>query len=133
MIDGVNGSTAERRERRQVRSTCTSARANPEPGKKQALLRQPVGHRLHDQRHGNAYVVSAGSDLLVKVNVAANGKLTFTVDADTTRYIDLNDPANPATSGANAGKNPQGIVINRAGHARLRDQLRLAQRLASST
>ena len=40
----------------------------------------------------------------------AAGKLTYTVDADTTRYIDLNDPANPATSGDNAGKNPQGIV-----------------------
>ena len=34
---------------------------------------------------------------------------------DTTRYIDLNDPANPATAGANAGKNPQGIVVNAAG------------------
>src|SRR5439155_20159110 len=29
-----------------------------------------------------------------------------------TRYIDLNDPTNPATMGANAGKNPQGIAIN---------------------
>ena len=41
--------------------------------------------------------------------------LTNTVDADTTRYIDLNDPANPATAGDNAGKNPQGIVINKQG------------------
>ena len=49
------------------------------------------------------------------MNVDGAGKLAFTVDADTTRYIDLNDPANPATAGANAGKNPQGIVINRRG------------------
>ena len=41
--------------------------------------------------------------------------MTNTVDADTTRYIDLNDPANPATSGDKAGKNPQGIVINKQG------------------
>ena len=60
-------------------------------------------------------MVSSGSDLLVKVNVDADGKLTNTVDADTTRYIDLNDPANPATSGDNAGKFPQGIVINKKG------------------
>lgn len=59
--------------------------------------------------------MSAGSDLPVKVKVAPNGKLSFTGDSDTTRYIDLNDPANPRTAGANAGKNPQGIVINRAG------------------
>ncbi len=64
---------------------------------------------------GTAYVVSAGSDLLVKVNVAGDGKLSLTVDEDTTRYIDLHDPANPATSGANAGKNPQGIAITEDG------------------
>jgi len=33
------------------------------------------------------------------------------IDADTTRYIDLNNPDVPATSGVNAGKNPQGIAI----------------------
>ena len=47
------------------------------------------------------------------MRVGANGSLSNTVDADTTRYIDLNDPANPATSGDNAGKNPQGIAVNR--------------------
>lgn len=64
----------------------------------------------------NAYAVSSGSDLLVKLNVDATGDLTFTVGVSTTRYIDLNDPANTATSGRNAGKNPLGIVIrnNRA-------------------
>ena len=64
---------------------------------------------------GSAYVVSAASDVLVKLNVAADGKLSFTVDGDTTRYIDLNDPDEPATSGANAGKNPQGIAITSSG------------------
>ena len=60
---------------------------------------------------GTAYVVSAGSDLLVKVNVGARRQAEqHRSTRDTTRYIDLNDPANPATSGDNAGKNPQGIV-----------------------
>ena len=63
----------------------------------------------------SAYVVSSGSDLLVKMNVDAAGKLTNTVDADTTRYIDLNNPGNPATAGVNAGKFPNGIAINRQG------------------
>src|SRR5207237_6413710 len=64
---------------------------------------------------GSAYVVSAGSDQLVKLNVAADDSLHFTVDGDTTRCIDLNDPDNPLTSGVNAGKNPQGIAINSTG------------------
>lgn len=64
---------------------------------------------------GAGYVVSAASDLLVKVNVAADGGLSFTEDADTTRYIDLNDPDDPLTSGGNAGKNPRGIVIDAEG------------------
>jgi YVTN family beta-propeller protein len=64
---------------------------------------------------GNAYVVSAGSDLLVKLNVTRAGALRFVDDADTTRYIDLNDPDNPETAGANAGKNPRGIVITEDG------------------
>jgi YVTN family beta-propeller protein len=85
----------------------------PEPGKKKLFFANPWAIAFTNQSGvGNAYAVSAGSDLLVQLNVAANGALTNTVDADTTRYIDLNDPANPATSGANAGKNPQGIVIN---------------------
>src|SRR2546426_7070893 len=44
-----------------------------------------------------------------------HGKLSFTVDENTTRFIDLNDPTNSATSGANAGKNPQGIAITSDG------------------
>jgi YVTN family beta-propeller protein len=88
----------------------------PEEGKKRLFFANPWAIAFTNRRGvGAGYAVSAGSDLLVKVNVAADGKLTNTVDADTTRYIDLNDPANPATSGDNAGKNPQGIVINRRG------------------
>ncbi|HEU5448241.1 MAG TPA: beta-propeller fold lactonase family protein, partial [Acidimicrobiia bacterium] len=64
---------------------------------------------------GDAYVVSAASDLLVKLNVNTAGRLSFTEDDDTTRYIDLNDPENPQTAGANAGKNPRGIVITEDG------------------
>jgi len=62
---------------------------------------------------GSAYVVSSGSDVLVKVNVDAGGVLAFTGGVSTTRYIDLN-PNNSAetnTFGRNAGKNPLGIVI----------------------
>src|SRR3989454_12196273 len=44
-----------------------------------------------------------------------HGKLSFTVDENTTRFIDLNDPTNSATSGVNAGKNPQGIAITSDG------------------
>src|SRR6185369_10426725 len=64
---------------------------------------------------GSAYAVSAGSDLLVKLDVGANNAVHFTVDADTTRYVDLNDPNVAATRDANAGKNPQGLVINSLG------------------
>jgi hypothetical protein len=88
----------------------------PEPNKKKLFFANVWGIGFTNQRGaGSAYVVSSGSDLLVKLNVASDGKLNFTVDGDTTRYIDLNDPANPATSGPNAGKFPQGIVINRQG------------------
>jgi YVTN family beta-propeller protein len=85
----------------------------PEPNKRKLFFANVWAIGL--TRQGSAYVVSSGSDLLVKVNVGADGKLSNTVDADTTRYIDLNDPANPLTSGDNAGKFPQGIAINRAG------------------
>jgi YVTN family beta-propeller protein len=88
----------------------------PEGTKKRLFFANPWAIAFTSQRgSGDAYVVSAGSDLLVKVSVGGNGKLANTVDADTTRYIDLNDPADPATSGENAGKQPQGIVINRSG------------------
>jgi YVTN family beta-propeller protein len=89
---------------------------NPEPGKKRLFFSNPWAIAFTTQSgNGNAYVVSAGSDLLVKLDVNAANELSFTVDADTTRYIDLNDPDDPETAGSNAGKNPQGIVINSEG------------------
>jgi YVTN family beta-propeller protein len=84
----------------------------PEPNKKKLFFANPWAIAFTNQSgSGAAYTVSAGSDLLVKTNVAGDGKLAFTVDQDTTRYIDLRDPASPATSGDNAGKNPQGIAM----------------------
>ena len=89
---------------------------DPEPGKVKHFFANPWAIAFTTQLgSGTAYAVSAASDLLVKLNVAADGTLGFTVDSDTTRFIDLNDPNNPATSGANAGKNPQGIAINSLG------------------
>jgi YVTN family beta-propeller protein len=88
----------------------------PEPNKRKLFFANAWAIGFTRQRGAaSAYVVSSGSDLLVKLNVAPDGKLGFTVDADTTRYIDLNDPTNPATSGPNAGKNPQGIAISKRG------------------
>jgi YVTN family beta-propeller protein len=89
---------------------------DPEAGKTKLFFANPWAIAFTNQTGpGNAYVASAGSDLLVKVNVDASGVLSFTVDANTTRYIDLNDPDEPLTSGADAGKNPLGLVINDAG------------------
>jgi len=86
---------------------------DPEPGKQTLFFANPWGIAFTNQAGvGNAYVISAGSDLLVKLNVDANNNVAFTVDGNTTRYIDLNDPNVPGTSGVNAGKNPLGIVIN---------------------
>jgi YVTN family beta-propeller protein len=91
------------------------AAKDPEPGKTKLFFANLWGVAFTTQTGaGNAYAISAGSDLLVKLNVDASDNISFTVDADTTRYIDLHDPNNPATSGVNAGKNPLGIVINEA-------------------
>lgn len=88
---------------------------NPEPNKTKLFFANPWAIACNNPLSpSTAYVVSAGSDLLVKLNVV-NGTLNFTVDGDTTRYIDLNDPANGTTNGANAGKNPLGIVVNDLG------------------
>ncbi|MBC8074574.1 MAG: hypothetical protein H7Y32_00735 [Chloroflexales bacterium] len=88
----------------------------PEAGKTKLFFSNPWAIAFTNQTGaGSAYVVSSGSDLLVKVNVSAEGKLDFTSPPATTRYIDLNGEE-AANSGANAGKNPLGIVIrnNRA-------------------
>jgi len=89
----------------------------PETGKKTLFFANPWAIAFTNQSGtGLAYVVAAASDLLVKLEVAADGTLSFTSGkATTTRYIDLNDPEDPATSGAKAGKNPQGIVITDSG------------------
>lgn len=88
----------------------------PEPGKKKLFFANPWAIAFTNQTgNGFGYAVSAASDLLVKVKVFADGRLDFTVDGDTTRYIDLNDPNNPKTSGDSAGKNPQGIAITANG------------------
>ena len=85
---------------------------NPEAGKKKLFFANPWAMAFTTQAGaGSAYVVSAASDLLVKLSVNASDAINFTVDADTTRYVDLNNPAVAATRGSNAGKNPVGIVI----------------------
>jgi len=90
---------------------------NPEAGKTKLFFANPWAIAFTNQSGaGTAYAVSAGSDLLVKLNVDATGVLSFTSGlANQTRYIDLHDPANAATSGANAGKNPLGIAIRTVG------------------
>ncbi len=112
VLDGVTGTTP-------TDFTVTNlhlAAADPEPGKRREFFANPWAIAFTTQSGaGNAYVVSAVSDLLVKLNVDAGGNLAFTTDTNTTRYIDLNDPTMPATTGANAGKNPQGIAITSSG------------------
>jgi mono/diheme cytochrome c family protein len=89
---------------------------DPEPGKKKLFFANPWGIAFTSQKGAGAgYVVSSGSDLVVKVKVAADGTLSNTVDADTTRYIDLSDTGNALTSGNGAGHNPQGIAIDPKG------------------
>jgi YVTN family beta-propeller protein len=115
VLDGVNGGTPTDGSAGRFLNLHLGART-PEPGKKKLFFANPWAIGFTNQSgSGAAYVVSAGSDLLVKVLVAADGTLSFTGGPQTTRYIDLNDPANPATSGDNAGKNPQGIVVNAKG------------------
>jgi YVTN family beta-propeller protein len=115
VINGVNGGSQSDGSNGKFLNLHLGART-PEQGKKKLFFANPWAIGFTSQRgSGAAYVVSAGSDLLVKVNVSSNGTLSFTGGPQTTRYIDLNDPANPATSGDNAGKNPQGIVVNSRG------------------
>lgn len=89
----------------------------PEQGKQELYFANPdaIAFTTRDDG-GYAYVASGGSDILVKLQVQSNGGLAFTVNDTTTRYIDLDNPDSPATSGANAGKNPIGLVINAIGN-----------------
>ena len=115
VIDGINGGNQTDGSDGKFLNLHLGART-PEPGKKRLFFANPWAIGFTNQSgSGAAYVVSSGSDLLVKLNVAADGTLSFTGGPQTTRYIDLNDPANPATAGDNAGKNPQGIVLNNKG------------------
>ena len=115
VIDGVNGNSPVDSGTNKFLNLHLGAR-DPEPGKRRIFFANPWDIAFTTQSGvGNAYVVSAASDALVKLDVAADGKLSFTVDANTTRYIDLNDPTDPATSGASAGKNPQGLAITSDG------------------
>jgi YVTN family beta-propeller protein len=115
VIDGVNGSSPADAGTNKFLNLHLGART-PEAGKRTLFFANPWGIAFTAQTNtGNAYVVSAGSDLVVKLNLDTNGALSFTVNGTTTRYIDLNEPTNPATSGANAGKNPQGIAISSDG------------------
>jgi YVTN family beta-propeller protein len=115
VINGINGGSQSDGSNGKFLNLHLGART-PEAGKKKLFFANPWAIGFTNQSgNGAAYVVSAGSDLLVKVNVSGNGTLSFTGGPMTTRYIDLNDPANPATNGNNAGKNPQGIVVNKQG------------------
>jgi YVTN family beta-propeller protein len=123
VIEGVNGRLQLDSSSRWI-NLHLGAR-NPEQGKKKLFFANPwaiafapgrgQGPIYGGGRADAAYVVAAASDLLVKVNVGPDGSLNLTDDADTTRYIDLDNPDDPATAGDRAGKNPQGIVINRSG------------------
>ena len=115
VIDSVNSGKEKDASEAKFLNLHLGAR-DPEAGKKRLFFANVWAIAFTNQSgKGQAYAVSAGSDLLVKLDVAGDGKLAFTVDGNTTRYIDLNDPNNPRTSGAHAGKNPQGIVITEDG------------------
>lgn len=87
---------------------------DPEEGKDELYFSNPVAIDF-DSYYGAgfAYVASAGSDVIVKLKVSEDGGIQFTEDANTTRYIDLNDPFDKSTQGFKAGKNPIGIVVSK--------------------
>jgi YVTN family beta-propeller protein len=112
VLDGINSTTPSDYT---VTNLHLGART-PEAGKPRHFFANPWAIAFTSQSGaGNAYVVSAASDLLVKLNVDATGNISFTGSNTTTRYIDLNDPTNATTSGTNACKNPQGIAITSSG------------------
>lgn len=115
VIDGVTGNAPIDAGTNKFLNLHLGARV-PEAGKTRLFFANPWAIGFTTQSGaGNAYVVSAASDLLVKLNVDAAGKLSFTGSNTTTRYIDLNNPDLPATAGANAGKNPIGLALNSTG------------------
>src|SRR6266487_1403457 len=85
VIDGVTGTTQIDAGNTKFLNLHLGAR-DPEPGKRREFFANPWAIAFTTQiGDGTAYAVSAASDLLVKVNVSAAGKLSFTVDGDTTR------------------------------------------------
>jgi YVTN family beta-propeller protein len=115
VIDGISGTNPVDAGTAKFLNLNLGARV-PEAGKRKLFFSNVWAMGFTNSNGaGTGYVVAAGSDLLIKVNVDASGALSFTGAADQTRYIDLNDPTNPATSGTNAGKNPQGIAISHDG------------------
>ena len=130
VIDGVNGDAADRRAARQVPQP-PPRRARARAGQEEAVLRQRLGDRLHQPERQRQRLRRLGRQRPARQaeRRPADGKLSFTVDADTTRYIDLNDPANPATERRQRRQEPAGHRDQPGGHAGLRDQLRVAQRV----
>ncbi len=115
VLDGVNSEHPSDASTGKFLNLQLGAR-NPEANKRKIFFANVWGIGFTNSiGPGTAYALSAGSDLLVKLKVGADGKLEFTEDNDTTRYIDLNDPDDPLTSGDNAGKNPLGIVVDKTG------------------
>jgi len=115
VIDAVNGNAPVDAGPAKFLNLHLGART-PEAGKPRLFFANPWAIGFTTQSGaGNAYVVSAASDLLVKLNVDAAGKLSFTASNTTTRYIDLNNADQPPTTGTNAGKNPIGLAINSTG------------------
>jgi YVTN family beta-propeller protein len=86
---------------------------DPMAGSEELYFSNPIDIAFDStQGAGRAFVISAGSDVLVELDIDESGYLGFTVDDDTTKYIDLNDPDNGHTAGRNAGKNPLGVVYS---------------------
>ena len=75
VIDGVNGTSQTRRAARRKFLNLHLGARDPEPGKKKLFFANP-GRSPSPTRAApaSAYVVSAGSDLLVKLNVEADGQ-----------------------------------------------------------
>src|SRR5213075_2485729 len=82
VIDGVTGTSPVDSGTNKFLNLHLGAR-DPEPPKRRLFFANPWDIAFTTQSGvGNAYVVSAASDLLVKLNVDAAGKLAFTVDSD---------------------------------------------------
>ena len=89
-----------------------------EPG--EALPDACPGRSPSSTARDAGFVVSAASNVVVKMAVdPATGAPTVQIDPDR---------PDAACSRSRRGKNPRGIVVDRAGHARLRDELRVARR-----